>query len=49
MAKEQILDRLLPLTRRYYEEFYRCRNCDKIYWKGTHYTHMLQRLQGLDI
>jgi uncharacterized protein with PIN domain len=42
VAKELILDRLEPLTRRYYDDFRRCPHCDQIYWAGSHYDHMRQ-------
>jgi uncharacterized protein with PIN domain len=38
--KREIIDRLELLTRRFYQEFHRCPNCDKIYWKGSHYDRM---------
>jgi len=41
VAKDQIIDQLLPLTRKYYDEFTQCQNCGKIYWKGSHFEHML--------
>jgi uncharacterized protein len=34
--KDVIAGRLLPETRDHYEEFRRCPNCDRIYWKGSH-------------
>ncbi|MGD8351023.1 MAG: Mut7-C RNAse domain-containing protein [Gammaproteobacteria bacterium] len=37
---EQVWSRLEPLTRRYYSEFYRCPDCGKIYWEGSHVEHM---------
>jgi uncharacterized protein with PIN domain len=40
VAKDQIVDQLLPLTRKYYDEFTQCQNCGKIYWKGSHFEHM---------
>jgi hypothetical protein len=40
VSKEQVLDRLEPLTKRYYFEFHRCPDCDQIYWKGSHYIQM---------
>jgi uncharacterized protein with PIN domain len=40
VSKDTIIDRLQPLTRRYYHEFHHCPICDKIYWKGSHYDHM---------
>ena len=40
IEKEAILDRLQPLTIRYYNEFHICPSCDRIYWKGSHYERM---------
>lgn len=47
VAKSEIIDRLLPLTRQYYQEFHICRRCNQIYWKGSHYDHMLQFIEQL--
>jgi uncharacterized protein len=43
IAKEAVLDRLEPLTKRYFDEFMICPNCKQIYWKGSHF----ERMQGL--
>jgi uncharacterized protein with PIN domain len=43
VAKEAVLDRLEPLTKRYFDEFQICPACRQIYWKGSHYERM-QRL-----
>lgn len=40
VAKEVILDRLEPKTKKYFDEFQICTSCDQIYWKGSHYSHM---------
>ena len=40
VAREQVWSDLEPLTRRYYQEFYRCRRCHKVYWEGSHVAHM---------
>ena len=40
VSKTDILDRLQPLTIRYYNDFVLCPGCQQIYWKGTHYEHM---------
>ena len=34
--KEIIMDRLEPLTRKYYHSFHICEDCRKIYWPGSH-------------
>ncbi len=41
--KNAIADRLEPETRRHYDEFKMCADCDRIFWKGPHYS----RLQGI--
>lgn len=49
VPKEEILHRLEPLTKLYYDDFHICPGCDQIYWKGSHYERMqkfiLQLLQ----
>lgn len=40
--KEDIDYRLEPLTRKYYSDFRHCRDCDRIYWKGSHYERLLK-------
>jgi len=43
--KEDILHRLKPLTRQYYDEFRLCPTCDQVYWKGSHYQRMCQLIE----
>ncbi len=40
IAKEKILHRLEPLTKQYYQKFFHCPGCDKIYWSGSHKSGM---------
>ncbi len=40
IEKERILDRLEARTREFFDEFYVCQRCDKIYWKGSHFDQM---------
>ena len=47
VAREQILHRLEPLTRKYYQVFRRCRECDRLYWAGSHRQGMERVLQEL--
>jgi len=44
VPKQQILDNLQPLTRKYYDEFTRCGTCGQIYWKGSHYDKIQKML-----
>ncbi len=36
ISKEVIMDRLEPLTKKYYHSFHICEECRKIYWPGSH-------------
>ncbi len=36
--KEQIRHRLLPGTARYYQHYQICRDCEQLYWQGSHYA-----------
>ncbi|MFD7012228.1 Mut7-C RNAse domain-containing protein [Rhodococcus jostii] len=38
--KAAVIDRLEPLTRRYYDEFGRCTGCGQIYWPGSHHPQL---------
>ena len=44
VGKQEIIDQLEPLTKKYYDSFRRCRGCGKIYWPGSHRDKMLQVL-----
>lgn len=47
ISKEEIVSRLKPKTCRYFDEFYYCSRCDKIFWKGSHYEHMQKFLSRI--
>jgi uncharacterized protein with PIN domain len=47
VSKQEIIERLEPLTKKYYEEFHMCPSCHQIYWKGSHYGHMLEMIDEL--
>jgi hypothetical protein len=40
VAKDEVEDRLKPLTREHFNEFSHCPDCKKIYWEGSHYGRM---------
>ncbi len=40
VPKSEVLDRLEPLTRRYYEDFRRCTGCGRIFWAGSHHARL---------
>lgn len=49
VPKEDILDRLLPETRKYYHDFKICHDCKRIYWEGSHYDRMRIHLEELSL
>jgi uncharacterized protein len=40
VSKEAVRDQLPPKTRQYFEEFFQCTNCRRVYWKGSHFDRM---------
>jgi uncharacterized protein len=47
VAKDEVIDRLEPLTRRYYQDFSRCSGCGRVYWAGSHHARMLGLVERL--
>jgi uncharacterized protein with PIN domain/sulfur carrier protein ThiS len=48
VAKEEIESRLLPRTKIWYTEFWQCSQCNKIYWKGSHYRRMQELIESIN-
>jgi uncharacterized protein with PIN domain len=48
VAKEKIVSHLMPRTRAWCNEFRQCKQCRKIYWKGTHYQRMQQLITSIN-
>lgn len=44
-SREEVLDRLEPLTRIYYDDFRRCPGCAAVYWKGSHHARMTRLVE----
>ena len=47
VRKAEVIDRLEPLTRRYYDDFSRCADCGRIYWPGSHRARMADFVERL--
>lgn len=47
ISKDQIVERLEPLTRKYYHDFKLCGDCGQIYWQGSHLQRARQMLTQL--
>lgn len=47
VKKEDIIDRLPPLTRKYFNRFRMCTDCSKIFWQGSHHEKMTEKLENI--
>ena len=47
VSKAEIVERLEPLTKIYYEQFRRCAGCGQIYWAGSHFSKLKKRLEQI--
>ncbi|HTQ20759.1 Mut7-C RNAse domain-containing protein [Mycobacterium sp.] len=47
VSKDEVVDRLEPLTRRYYQDFSRCSGCGRIYWAGSHHARLVGLVERL--
>lgn len=45
--KEIILDRIPQMVKEIRSEYFICENCNKIFWKGTHYYKMIEEINNL--
>lgn len=46
-AKAEIIDKLEPLTKIYYDQFRRCPDCKQIYWSGSHFPKLQKRIEEI--
>ncbi len=46
VEKDAVIDRLEPKTRRYYNHFRICPDCDQVYWEGSHFRKMIGLIDG---
>lgn len=44
VSKQEIIHQLLPDTITYYQSFARCDQCHRIYWEGTHYKKLKNKV-----
>jgi uncharacterized protein with PIN domain/sulfur carrier protein ThiS len=47
VEKDQIRDLLPPRTAELYNEFRRCAQCGRVYWKGSHYVKMQRWIEQI--
>ncbi len=46
IAKDEVLDRIPPKVKERCQDFVICWNCDKIFWKGTHFENMSEFIKS---
>ena len=46
-TKADVIDKLEPLTKIYYNQFQRCPDCKQIYWSGSHFPKLQKRIQQI--
>jgi uncharacterized protein len=46
-AKADIIGKLEPLTKTYYDQFRRCPECKQIYWSGSHFPKLQKRVEEI--
>ena len=46
-AKDSNINELDPQTKKYYNKFYQCTKCRKIFWQGTHYQRLNDFFENL--
>ena len=46
-AKADIIGKLEPLTKIYYDQFRRCPDCKQIYWSGSHFPKLQKRIEEI--
>jgi len=47
VRKSEVLDRLEPLTKIYYEQFRNCSGCGQVYWSGSHFAKLEKRIEAI--
>jgi uncharacterized protein len=46
--KEKLRDRIPPKTYSWLDDYYLCRRCGKLFWHGTHWLRIIERLGRLE-
>ena len=49
VEKEEIAEHLPEKTRQSFDTFYRCQQCRKIFWEGSHYRKLIEFLNSLEL
>jgi uncharacterized protein with PIN domain len=49
VEKESVKDEAPPRSYQMTDEFFRCTVCGKLYWKGTHWKNMMDRMKDFGV
>jgi uncharacterized protein with PIN domain len=47
VSKQDVYHRLEPLTRKYFNTFKLCSDCEKVYWQGSHHDQIRQLIAAI--
>lgn len=47
VSKKTVMDDLEPLTKKYFNRFSQCPQCEKIYWRGSHRNRLNSKVKNL--
>ncbi len=47
VPKEEIYDRLPECVKKHFDDFWQCTSCGNVYWKGSHYDRMKDKITML--
>ncbi len=46
VSRAEVGDRVPPRSRQLYDDYRRCQDCGRVYWKGTHYERLRRMLDA---
>jgi uncharacterized protein len=49
VPKEHVADRIPPRTLRWLDQYFECQSCGKLFWHGTHWQHIRERLKAINL
>ena len=47
VSKEAVYDRIPPKTALWLDEYFICTGCGKLYWRGTHYPRLVEKIDAI--
>jgi uncharacterized protein with PIN domain len=47
VEKDEVYERIPPKTALWLDEYFICTDCGKLYWRGTHYPKLMQKIDAI--